>query len=159
MQSLSGLRIVYFTCSRKPSRVDWVQYDELHTYWLAQNGGKDPAAAYRHYVKAGRNESENPLTAALSGWVLGSESFLKKAIALAQSDDDQKRQRTSRRLKAVTADQIIVETAAYHDVCPAEYVGFRSVAVGHEVAALLSRAWSRVRGSILVKHGPCSSII
>lgn len=90
--------------ARKTSRVDWVQYDELHTYWQSQNGGKDPAAAYRQYVKAGRIDPENPLTSALIGWVPGSESFLRKAIALAQSDDDQKRQRTSRRLKAVTAD-------------------------------------------------------
>ena len=74
-----------------------------------QSGGKDPGAAYRKYVEAGRSDPENPLTSALSGWVLGSESFLKKAIALAQSDDDQKRQRTSRRLKAVTAEQIIEE--------------------------------------------------
>jgi hypothetical protein len=48
-------------------------------------------------------DPENPLTSALGGWGLGSEPFLKTAIALAQSDDDQKRQRTSRRLKAVTA--------------------------------------------------------
>ena len=34
---------------------------------------------------AGRNDPENPL----SGWVLGSEAFLQKAIALVQSDDDQ----------------------------------------------------------------------
>ncbi|TWT50179.1 Chromosomal replication initiator protein DnaA [Rubripirellula amarantea] len=128
--------------ARKTSQVDWVQYDELHTYWLAQNGGKDPAAAYRQYVKAGRNTAENPLASALGGWVLGSESFLKKAIALAQSDDDQKRQRTTRRLKAVTAEQIIEETAFYYDVSPQEYVGFRSLAPGRELAALLCRRWT-----------------
>ena len=128
--------------ARKSSRVDWVQYDELHTYWLAQNGGKDPASAYRQYVKAGRNDPENPLTSALRGWVLGSETFLKKAIALAQSDDDQKRQRTSRRLKAVTVEQIIAETALYYEVCPTEYVGFRSLAAGREIAALLCRRWT-----------------
>ncbi len=128
--------------ARKTSRVDWVQYDELHTYWRVQNGGKDPAAAYRKYVKAGRSDPGNPLTSALSGWVLGSESFLKKAIALAQSDDDQKRQRTSRRLKAVTAEQIIEETACYHEVCSTEYVGFRSLAAGREIAALLCRRWT-----------------
>ena len=107
-----------------------------------RNGGKDPAAAYRKYVEAGRNDSENPLTSALSGWVLGSESLLKKAMALAQSDDDQKRQRTSRRLKAVTAEQIIEETACYHEVCSTEYVGFRSLAAGREIAALLCRRWT-----------------
>jgi len=74
--------------------------------------------------------------------VSGSESFLKKAIVLAQSDDDQKRQRTSRRLKAATAEQIIEETAFYHGVCSSEYIGFRSVAAGREIAALLCRRWA-----------------
>jgi putative transposase len=50
---------------------------------------KDPSFAYRQFVNAGPIDPENPLTSALSDWVLGSESFLKKAIALAQSDDDQ----------------------------------------------------------------------
>jgi len=114
----------------------------LHTYWHSQNGGKDPAAAYRQYVKAGRIDPENPLTSVLSGWVLCSEAILKKAIALAQSDDDQKRQRTSRRLKAVTAELIIEETAFCHEVCSTEYIGFRSLAAGREVAALLCRRWT-----------------
>ena len=128
--------------ARKTSRVDWIQYDQLHTYWIAQNGGKDAATAYRRYVSSGRNAPENPLTSALSGWIIGSESFLKKAIALAQSDDEQKRQRTTRRLKAVTAEQIISETARYYEVCPSEYVGFRSQAAGREMAALLCRRWT-----------------
>lgn len=61
--------------TRKTSRVDWVQYDELHTYWQSQNSGKDPAAAYRQCVKAERIDPEDPLTSTLSGWVPGSESF------------------------------------------------------------------------------------
>jgi REP element-mobilizing transposase RayT len=128
--------------ARKSSRVDWIAYDALHTYWCAQNGGQDPASAYRRYVKSGLGATENPLAEALSGWVLGSESFLKKAIALAQSDDDQKRQRTTRRLKAMTADEVIAETAAYHDVSPSEYVGFRSGAAGRDIAAFLCRRWT-----------------
>ncbi len=135
--------------ARKLSRVDWIEYDELHTYWCAQHGGKDPASAYRQYVKSGLGVAENPLTEALSGWVLGSDSFLKKAIALAHSDDDKMRQRTTRRLKAVTAEQIISETAAYFGVAPAEYVGFRSTASGRDIAALLCRRWTGESLSIL----------
>ena len=100
-------------------------------------------------MKSGLGVAENPLTEALSGWVLGSELFLKKAISLAQSDDDKKRQRTTRRLKAVTAEQIISETAAYHDVAPAEYVGFRSAAAGREIAAFLCRRWTGESLSVL----------
>jgi putative transposase len=128
--------------ARKLSRVEWIEYDQLHTYWCALNGGTDPASAYRQYVKSGLGMADNPLTEALSGWVLGSESFLKKVIAIAQADDDKARQRTTRRLKAVTAEQIISETAAYHDVAATEYVGFRSVAAGREMAAFLCRRWT-----------------
>jgi putative transposase len=143
VQNLAGWRhSSYPGYARKTSRMDWIEYDQLHTYWLAQNGGEDAAVAYRRYVDSGRSIGENPLANALSGWILGSESFLKKAIALAESDDDQKRQRTARRLKAVTAEQIIEETASYYDVSPAEYVGFRSLAAGREVAAFLCRRWT-----------------
>ena len=40
------------------------------------------------------------------------------------------------------AEQIIEETASYYDVSPAEYVGFRSLAAGREVAAFLCRRWT-----------------
>ena len=42
--------------ARKSKRVDWVQYDMLHTYWKASVGGTNPAAAYRKYVQDGLNE-------------------------------------------------------------------------------------------------------
>ncbi|SMP74970.1 hypothetical protein SAMN06265222_11898 [Neorhodopirellula lusitana] len=42
----------------------------------------------------------------------------------------------------MTADQIIDETASYFDVCPTEYVGFRSLAAGREIAAMLCQRWT-----------------
>ncbi|TWU25330.1 chromosomal replication initiation protein [Novipirellula galeiformis] len=128
--------------ARKTSRVDWIVYDELHQYWVAANGGKDPARAYRQYVSDGLELPENPLSQALSGWVLGSEAFLKKAITMAQSSDTLKRQRTTRRLKAVTCEEIMKATGAYYDVNEADYIGFRSAAAGRDIAALLCHRWT-----------------
>jgi hypothetical protein len=41
-----------------------------------------------------------------------------------------------------TAEQIIEATASYYDVSPQEYVGFRSLAAGRELAAFLCRCWA-----------------
>ena len=128
--------------ARNSARVDWIHYDELHAYWAAANGDKDASRAYRRYVKAGLEIPVNPLGDALRGWVIGSEAFLKRIVVLAEAEDDRRRQRTSRRMKATTPDEIIAETAAYHEVAPEEYVGFRSQAAGREIAALLCRRWT-----------------
>jgi hypothetical protein len=39
--------------ARKSKQVDWIAYDQLHTYWNASVGGTDAARAYRKYVKEG----------------------------------------------------------------------------------------------------------
>jgi len=54
---------------------------------------------------------DNPLKEAWRDWASGSAAFIKRALALAASQDEQERQRTSRRLKAVTAKEIIASTA------------------------------------------------
>ena len=48
----------------------------------------------------------------------------------------------NRRHKAVTADEIIRATAEEHDVDPADYIGFRAMSAGREMAALLCRRWT-----------------
>lgn len=128
--------------ARKSSRVDWICYDELHTYWRGLHGGKDPNAAYRHFVQQGLAGDEHPLASALRGWVLGSDAFLKRMVAMAESEDVQKRQRTSRRMKAVSMEEVIEETAAYYDVDAQQYNGFRSVATGRDLAAWLCLRWT-----------------
>ena len=148
--------------ARKTSRLDWIAYDGLHTYWQAAHGGKDAGAAYRQYVKAGMELDENPLSGALRGWVLGSESFLKRAIVLASGEASQKRQRTARRMKAVSMDEVIAETAAYYDVEEQDYIGFRCTAAGREIAAYLCRRWtgeplSRISERFGLSHPDSSS--
>ena len=95
----------------------------------------------QHWL-SGYASEDNPLAGALRGWVIGSEAFLKRMVLLAHSDDDRKRQRTSRRMKAVTPDEIIAVTAAYHEVDASDYVGFRAQAPGRDMAALLCRRWT-----------------
>jgi hypothetical protein len=105
-------------------------------------GGKSPQPAYRQYVQAGLGEADNPLKAAWRDWALGSAAFIKRTLALAASQDEQQRQRTSRRLKDVTVTEIIAATAKHHGVDPSEYIGIRSKAAGREQATLLCRRWT-----------------
>jgi len=39
--------------ARKSRQLDWVAYEDHHRYWSGLHGGKDPAAAYRKFVKEG----------------------------------------------------------------------------------------------------------
>lgn len=126
--------------ARKSAREDFVQYAVLHAAWAGECGGRDAAAAYRRYVVEGLSDTiANPLKAALSQWVIGSEGFLKRMVALAEGTDEAKRGRLVRRTQAFSISEIIQAVAAAHDVEPSEYVGFRSQAAGREMAALLCR--------------------
>ncbi|WP_153556762.1 hypothetical protein [Roseimaritima sediminicola] len=128
--------------ARRLKRVDWIAYDQLHTYWKASVGGKDPAAAYRRYVNAGLAAPENPFNTQLREWVFGSEDFLRRMIQLADGADSHCQQSTSRRPGSIGAEEIIAATAAYHGVEPADYAVFRSTAAGRDMAAWLCRRWS-----------------
>ncbi|QDT05095.1 hypothetical protein K227x_34930 [Rubripirellula lacrimiformis] len=98
------------------------------------------AGALKQLVKNRKKESAYLFFSSV--WLLGSEAFLKKSIAMAQSSDTQERQRTTRRLKAVTGQEITTETAAYNEVDQAGSIGFRSASAGREIAALLCRRWT-----------------
>ncbi len=128
--------------ARKSKRVDWIAYDQLHTYCNASVGGKNPSAAYRRYVKAGLEVPDDPFKTDLREWVFGSEDFLRRMIQLADRDDVVRQQSTSRRLGCVGADEIIAAAAAYHGVESADYAVFRSAAAGRDMAAWLCRRWS-----------------
>jgi hypothetical protein len=132
----------YAGYARKTARSAFVQYEALHDAWMGECGGKDAASAYRRYVAEGLGVSENPLESALREWVIGSEDFLKRMVALAEQQDGEKGRRLVRRMRVVTMDQIIEATAAEHGVASDEYVGFRSLASGREMAALLCRRYT-----------------
>jgi putative transposase len=138
--------------ARKGKQVDWIAYDKLHTYWNASVGGNDPARAYRRYVKQGRELPENPFKQELREWVFGSEDFLRRMLALAEGDNEKKHRSTSRRLRSVSADEIIQATAAEHGVSGTQYAQFRSRAAGRDMAAWLCRQWTGVTLEELGTH-------
>ena len=137
--------------ARKSKRLDWVQYDLLHTYWLASSGGTNPDAAYRKYVKEGLNAPKDPFKSELREWVFGSEEFLRRMVQLAEGGDEHRHRSTTRRIKSVSAVEIIEATASAHGVKSTEYARFRSTAAGRDMAAWLCRRWS---GETLRDLGP-----
>ncbi len=134
----------YAGYARKRARKAFVEYDQLHQAWMGECGGKDPVAAYRRYVLEGLGTVENPLNSALRDWVIGSEDFLKRMVAVAEKQDASHTERLRRRMKVVTPAEILSRTAAVHGVNVEAYVGFRSPAAGREIAALLCRRYTGV---------------
>lgn len=73
--NLASLKLVQWPYSsfagyaRKSKRVNWIQYDLLHSYWNASVGGKNPDTAYRTYIKEGLNGSVDPFKSEPREWV------------------------------------------------------------------------------------------
>jgi putative transposase len=128
--------------ARNSKRVSWVAYDQLHTYWNASVGGKDPARAYRSYVKEGLVMPEDPFQHELREWVFGSEDFLRRMIALAEGSSRHRHESTSRRLRSVSVKEILAATARHHGVKASQYAAFRSQAAGRDMAAWLCLRWT-----------------
>ena len=137
--------------ARKSKRLSWVAYDRLHTYWKAANGGSDPDRAYRKYVRDGLHTPEDPFKRELRKWVFGSDDFLRRMVAMAEGSDRNRHQSTSRRLKAVSVEEILDSVASYYDVDAESYAMFRSQAPGRDMAAWLCRKWT---GATLRQLGP-----
>ena len=135
---------------RKRMRVDWIQYDRLHSYWNASVGGSDPSRAYRKFVVEGLGVTEDPFQTELRDWVFGSEGFLRRMVSLAQGGNDHRHRSTSRRVKSVSVAEIVSATASVHQVDASEYAVFRSGAAGRDLAAWLCRRWS---GATLAELG------
>jgi hypothetical protein len=114
----------------------------LPTYWNASVGGKDPARAYRSYVKEGLVMPEDPFQHELREWVFGSEDFLRRMIALAEGSSRHRHESTSRRLHSVSVEEIVAATARYHSVKASQYAAFRGQAAGRDMAAWLCRRWT-----------------
>ncbi len=63
-------------------------------------------------------------------------------VALAEGENEKSRGRLTRRMGTVTIDEVMATVADVHEVEPEEYVGFRSLAAGREMAALLCRRYT-----------------
>ncbi len=129
--------------ARKPEQLDLVDYPTLLSAWTGEFGGSNASAAYRRFVSAGlRQRLENPLSAALQEWVIGSKAFLKRMVRLAEKQDPTKQGRLTRRARAFSIEEIMELVAVKHQVNSSHYVGFRSSAPGREMAALICRRFT-----------------
>ena len=128
--------------ARKSRQVDWIDYDDHHRYWRGRHGGKDPAAAYRKFVKEGLVNPIDPRVDRLQDWVYGGEDFLKRMLKLSAGDDESQHRRRVRRSAVITADEVLHATAREYGVSPEDYCGFRSRAGGRDVAAYLCRRYT-----------------
>ncbi len=94
------------------------------------------------YVVAGLSGApENPPKSALREWVIGSHDFLKRMVVLAEGQDEERRGSLGRRMGVITVEEVVADV---HQIEPEEYVGFRSMAAGREMAALLYRRHTAV---------------
>lgn len=128
--------------ARKRRQVDWIGYEDHHRRWAGLNGGKDPAAAYRKFVKEGLANPPDPNLERPRDWVYGGEEFLKRMLAMVSGEDEGANRRRRRRMYPVTVDAILDATALTYGTSADTYCGYRSSAGGRDVAALLCRRWT-----------------
>ena len=102
-------------------------------------------------VRGGLNVPEDPFKRELRKWVFGSDDFPRPMVAMAEGSDRTRHQSTSRRLKAVSVDEILNAVSSHHDVEAESYARFRSQAPGRDIAAWLYRKWT---GATLRELGP-----
>jgi hypothetical protein len=126
----------------KSRQADWIAYEDHHRRWAGLHGGKDPAAAYRKFVKEGLANPPDPNLERLRDWVYGGEDFLKRMSAMDSGEDEGANCRRRRRLDPVTVDAILDATALQYGTSADTYCGYRSSAGGRDVAALLCRRWT-----------------
>lgn len=124
---------------RKSARVDWMEYESVLAAWQGEMGGKDSGLAYRRFVESGlETPPSNPLDNALEGWLLGSDTFLKKVKKLITKPQHIDQTPKARRLTSLDANEVITAVAAYFKASPESYQSKRSTAPGRDLAAYLA---------------------
>ncbi len=124
---------------RKSARIDWIEYESVLAAWQGEMGGKDSGLAYRRFVESGlETPPSNPLDNALEGWLLGSDTFLKKVKKLITKPQHIDQTPKSRRLTSLDANEVITAVAAYFKASPESYQSKRSTAPGRDLAAYLA---------------------
>ena len=93
---------------RKSARIDWIEYESVLAAWQGEMGGKDSGLAYRRFVESGlETPPSNPLDNALEGWLLGSDTFLKKVKKLITKPQHIDQTPKARRLTSLDANEVI----------------------------------------------------
>jgi REP element-mobilizing transposase RayT len=127
--------------AHRSRRLEWVAYDELLASWDGAFGGSDPASAYRRYVAAGIAEPpESPWKRAFGGWILGSEAFLDRVMAIVRAKPGRERRRESRLVRGLTLSRVIDAVCNYYGI-EHDALGRRGSGVlAHAALAYVARA-------------------
>ncbi len=124
---------------RKNARHDWMAHEEVWAAWSGGQGGADPKRAYRRFVEAGlKDPPANPLEAAWEGWLLGSETFLKKIKRTFSGVSQPDQVPAARRLSSRDPLEVIQAVATHYGVSAESYQQRRSTAAGRDLAAYLA---------------------
>ncbi len=86
-----------------------IQFPGANYHVVTRGDGKRPIfhdeGHYERLTTGLADEIEDPLTSALAQWVIGSEDFLKRVVALAEKQDPTLQGRLIPRVKAVTIQE------------------------------------------------------
>ena len=125
-------------CS-KANQVDWIDYDSVLNAWQAEMGGSNSERAYRKFVESGIEQPpENPLAAALEGWLLGSEEFLKRMKNLLSKPGQIDQVPKARKLSSLNATEVISIVAKYFGTTVESFQTRRSKSVERDIAAWMA---------------------
>jgi len=125
-------------CS-KAKQVDWIEYDGVLNAWQAEMGGSNSERAYRKFVESGIEQPpENPLKAALEGWLLGSEEFLKRMKKLLSKPKQMDQVPKARKLSSLNASDVISIVAEYFGTTAESFQTRRTASVERDIAAWMA---------------------
>jgi len=125
---------------RTGQRLQWVAYDTVYRAWQGEMGGEDPAPAYRRFVEAGVTAPpENPLAAAVEGWLLGSQEFIERIKRRVKSPKYGDEVPAARRIAGLPLNDVLEQTAAHYGVAVSSFASKRTGQLSRDVAAWLAR--------------------
>jgi hypothetical protein len=124
----------------KRRRLDWVAYDSVLSAWQSKQGGKNSTSAYRRFVDAGLEDPpDNPLDAAVEGWLLGSAAFVKRVKRSVQAPTHGDEVPAARRLAALPLQRVLRAVAEEFGGSVADFAARHSKSQSRDLAAWLAR--------------------
>jgi REP element-mobilizing transposase RayT len=124
----------------KRKRVEWMAYGSVYRAWQGGHGGTRPEEAYRRFVNRGvATPPENPLNAAVEGWLLGSREFVDRIKRLAKAPKHGDEVPSARRLSSLPLGDVLGAVADHYGVAASSFAKKHNTEVSRDVAAWLAR--------------------
>lgn len=137
-------------------RLDWVGYERLYRAWRGQFGGiaSDAIAEYGRFVCSGvERPPESPFAALKHGWILGSDSFvrrLKGGLPVAPTPRGTPQAKAlSRDRPETTVDHVLSAVAEYYGLTTRDLGRVGEHAQARSIAAWLCRRYTTAKLSEL----------